>query len=464
MRIPKKSELMIISILLINLIIISVIVHSLISPKAMSTSINLDDYEKAFKYSVLFYDANKCGKEVSSDNTFDWRGPCHINDGDSINLDLSGGFHDNWMHVKYGITQGYTASILGWSLFEYRDVFESTGNTSKMLSTLKYFTDYFLKCNTNKSTFYYQIGDDLEDTIYSGPPEKQNDKRPVTCVADSTHPASDVCGETSAALSIMFLNYKDKDIDYANKCLLAAKDLYLMGKTNTGFSSRQSSYISGSFYDDLAWAAIWLFQISQDKQYLDDAEEYIMKRDRYESDQLKNEWTLCWDNVSIPCFLKLFEITNKQLYKDAVNYNLNYWKNTLKTTKGGLKYLTDDGVLRYAIAESLIAMQWHKITGDISLKTFAKSQIDYTLGANPSKTSYVIGIGKNPKCIFHRAANGSSESEKPEHILYGALLGGPTEEDKFIDKRESYKNTGVTLDYNAVLVGALASMLEMSEK
>lgn len=460
MRIPKKTELMIISIVLINLLIISIITYTLLSPKAKSTSIKPEDYDKALKYSIIFYDANKCGKEVSFDNAFDWRGPCHIDDGTPINVDLSGGFHDGWGHVKYGITQGYTASMLGWSLIEYQNVLERTGNKNKLLSTLKYFTDYFLKCHVNESTFYYQIGDDLEDNIYLGPPERQTEKRPVICVADITHPAADVCGETSAALSLMFLNYKDKDLDYANKCLLAAKELYIIGKNNPGFSERQSSYISGSFYDDLAWAALWLYQIEKEKQYLDDAEEFVLKSDRYDNDPLRNEWTLCWDDVSLACFLELYDITKKQIYSDALNYNLDYWKNKLKTTRGGLKYLTDDGVLRYAAAESMIAMHWYKVTGDDSLKTFAKSQIDYILGANPTKTSYIIGIGKNPKNILHRAANGMTESGKPEHVLYGALLGGPTDEDKFIDERESYKNTGVTLDYNAVIVGSIASILD----
>ena len=464
MRIPKKFELMIISIVLINLIVISVIAYTLLSPKAKSVSIKPEDYEKALKYSIIFYDANKCGKEVSSDNAFDWRGPCHTNDGASINLDLSGGFHDGWGHVKYGITQSYTASMLCWSFYEYQNVIDRTGNKDKMLSTLKYFTDYLLKCHVNESTFYYQIGDDLEDNIYLGPPEKQTEKRPVICVADSTHPASDICGETSSALSLMYLNYKDKDLAYANKCLLAAKELYIMGKNNPGFSEKQSSYISGSFYDDLTWAALWLYQIDKEKQYIDDAEEFVLKSDRYENVPLKNNWTVCWDDVSLACYLKLYEITKNQIYADAINYNLDYWKNDLQTTRGGLKYLTDDGVLRYAAAESMIAMQWYKVTSDDSLKTFAKSQIDYILGANPTKTSYIIGVGKNPKNILHRAANGNTEEGKNEHILYGALLGGPTAEDKFIDERDSYKNTGVTLDYNAVIVGAIASILESSER
>jgi hypothetical protein len=63
--------------------------------------------------------------------------------------------------------------------------------------------------------------------------------------------------------------------------------------------------------------------------------------------------------------------------------------------------------LRYAAAESLIAMQWYELTGDSKFKIFAKSQIDYILGANPDKISYVVGVGKKYlQNVLHRAAYG----------------------------------------------------------
>lgn len=471
MRTPKRTELIIICIVLINIAIISIIANVLLFPKSMS-SISDKDYEEALKYSVWFYDANKCGKDVSSDNVFDWRGPCHIEDGNDLGLDLSGGFHDGSMHVKYGLTQGYTASILGWSLYLYKDSFIRIKNYEKMLSTLKYFTDYFLKCHINPDTFYFQIGDDIEDYVYMGPSENQTQMRPTVSVADKSHPASDICGQTSAALSLMYLNYKDKDAAYAGKCLAAAKELYAMGRNYRGYGTRFSQYVSGSFYDDLTWAAIWLYQIEQDRSYLNDAEEFILKKNKYNDDPLKSQWTLNWDDVTLACCLKLYELTKKQVYHDAVNYNLNYWLNSVKRTKGGLYYLEKIGVLRYASNESFIAMQWYNATGDKKLKSFAKSQLDYILGANPSKTSFVVGSGKKyPTNFIHRGAYGydlkkafeKNSFEKSKHVLYGALVSGPSFEDEFSDSLSNSEQVDIALDFNAGLVGALASILE-SEK
>jgi len=61
------------------------------------------DYATALKYSILFYDANKCGPDAAVDNVFSWRGPCHTTDGSEIGLDLTGGYHDAGDHVKFGL-------------------------------------------------------------------------------------------------------------------------------------------------------------------------------------------------------------------------------------------------------------------------------------------------------------------------------------------------------------------------
>lgn len=441
------------------------ILTSFLVPAISSSAAGSFDYATVFKYSILFYDANKCGKDVAVDNYFsEWRGACHIEDGKDVGVDLTGGFHDAGDHVKFGLPQGYSAAILGWSLYEYRDVFDSTGNTTKMLSTLKYFTDYFLKSHPDANTFYYQCGEGEEDHKYWDAPEKQTYDRPTYYVADARHPASDVLGMTSAALTIMYLNYKDIDSQYADKCLKTAKELYVMGTSNPGYGGGQSFYMSSSFYDDLAFAAAWLYQVTGDEKYLEDSEKFIKNRNKKQEDPLQHKWTICWDDMYLAVFVKLSEFTGNQTYKDAVQYNLNYWKNDIRTSPGGMKYLDNWGALRYSSAASLLAMLYYKQTKDESLKTFAKSQIDYILGDNPEKMSYVIGFGsKYPTHPHHRAANGytyaGGENSNPaKHLLTGALVGGPDMTDKYVDDVNQFQYTEVALDYNAGFVGAMAAI------
>ncbi|HEY9060360.1 MAG TPA: glycoside hydrolase family 9 protein [Pseudobacteroides sp.] len=446
------------------LLIVSVLTGFIVPSVSFSAAGGFD-YAAAFKDSILFFDANKCGKDVAGDNHFSgWRGACHIEDGKDVGVDLTGGFHDAGDHVKFGLPQGYAAAILGWSLFEYRDVFDSTGNTQKMLSTLKYFTDYFLKSHPDAITFYYQLGEGEEDHKYWDAPEKQTYNRPTYYVADASHTASDVLGMTSAALTIMYLNYKGTDSVYADKCLKAAKELYVMGTSNPGYGSGQSFYMSNSYYDDLAFAAAWLYQITKDEKYLQDSQNFIKNRNRKQEDPLQHKWTICWDDMYLAVFTKLSELTGNETYKNAVEYNLNYWKTGIKTSPGGMKYLDNWGALRYASAASLLAMLYYKQSKDESLKTLAKSQIDYILGDNPANMSYVIGFGsKYPTHPHHRAANGytyaGGENSKPaKHLLTGALVGGPDATDKYIDDVNQFQYTEVAIDYNAGFVGAMAAV------
>src|SRR5262245_35134641 len=115
------------------------------------------NYADALEKAIWFFDANKCGPNAATDNVFSWRGACHTTDGNAASpaLDLTGGFHDAGDHVKFGLPQGFSAGVLGWSLYEYRAEFDRAGLTPKTLRTLKYFTDYFRKSHPNATTFYY---------------------------------------------------------------------------------------------------------------------------------------------------------------------------------------------------------------------------------------------------------------------------------------------------------------------
>ncbi|CDG34951.1 glycoside hydrolase family 9 [Acetivibrio thermocellus BC1] len=449
-----------IAVLLITLTFLVTTLFSM----SFSSAAASHDYATALKYSILFYDANKCGPDAAVDNVFSWRGPCHTTDGSEIGLDLTGGYHDAGDHVKFGLPQAYAAAVLGWSLYEYKGVFDATGNTSKMLSTLKYFTDYLLKCHPDSNTFYYQVGDGQADHTYWGAPEVQPGPRPVPYVANASNAASDVCGLTSAALTIMYLNYKDIDQNYANKCLKAAKELYTMAKTNLGYYAENAFYISHSYWDDLSFAATWLYVVEKDPTYLKEIDSYLSNKTLWGESPFNNKWTMCWDDMYMAVFCKLAEITGEQKYIDAMNYNLDYWMNSLNTTPGGLKYLDSWGVLRYAAAEAFIAMRYYELTKNEALKSFAKSQIDYILGSNPINMSYVIGYGSNyPKCPHHRAANGytyaNGDNAKPaKNLLLGALVGGPNMSDNFIDDVNQFQFTEVAIDYNAAFVGALAAI------
>ena len=75
-------------------------------------------------------------------------------------------------------------------------------------------------------------------------------------------------------------------------------------------------------------------------------------------------------------------------------------------------------------------------------------------------------FGNNsPQNPHHRASSGYDDINNPQpnqHILYGALVGGPASVNDFDyqDVRNDYVRNEVALDYNAAFTGALARMYE----
>lgn len=442
---------------------------SLAMPMTKAYAFTDEEYKTALKDSVYFYDANKCGKEVAKDNVFDWRGACHINDGKELNVDLTGGYHDAGDHVKFGLPQAYSASVMGWALYEFKDGFIKAGMYNKQIEQLKYFTDYFLKCHYAPDKFAYQVGDGNIDHDYWASPEKQSDEqggRSYIKVADSSSPASDILGEVTAALSIMYLNYKDIDSNYANKCLENAKELFEMGKRTPGCSSGQSFYQSSSYNDDLAWGASWLYDATKDEKYLNEAKQLLVK----DSQWLETNWTMCWNDMKVPVELKLYQLTKDESYKKAVDYNMNYWENDLQPKDGGIKIRDGWGSLRYSAAASMLALIYNKSNPSSALTDLASSQINYILGDNPSGMSYMIGFGnKWPQHAHHRAANGYDKNVETnykilpnKYVLTGALVGGPDGNGIFKDELDQYTYNEVAIDYNAGWVGALAGYVELN--
>lgn len=113
--------------------------------------------------------------------------------------------------------------------------------------------------------------------------------------------------------------------------------------------------------------------------------------------------------------------------------------------------------------------------------TFPVSQVDYLLGENPMRMSYMVGYGsKYPKRIHHRGSSLPSISSHPARIachagfsvlgsmapnpnlLVGAVVGGPDAQDRFPDLRSDYEQSEPATYINAPLVGALAYLAHSS--
>lgn len=426
----------------------------------LTSGIYAQDFESALRASIDFFDANRCGNEVANDNVFNWRGACHVDDGDVVGLDLTGGFHDAGDHVKFGLPQTWSAATMGFALYEFRESFDEAGATSKMLATLKRFSDFFIKCHVNSNTFYYNVGDGHADHGYWGSPEAQTGTRPVT-VATPSSPASDVCGEAAAALALMYLNYRDVNSSYANECLTHAKQLFSLGKNYLGRSNDGgggSFYRSSSHFDDLTWGAIWLYIATNDNSYLSGVESWIETPNDYGDDPFDKHWAPAWDDVTVFALLKLYEITGEQKYYDGVINNLEWYRDDCTKTPYGLPWLDSWGVLRYASAEAgvgYLAAKKFEYAGYIET---ADLSMNYTVGVNPRNSSYISNWGSNPPRHPHHRANEPNRDGVTNGMI-GALVGGPNSSDGYSDNVNDYVMNEVAIDYNASFILGMAGKI-----
>jgi len=427
------------------------------------------NYGEALQKAILFYKAQRSGR-LPTNYILHYRGDSCTNDGADVGLDLTGGWYDAGDHVKFGHPMAYAASQLGWAVYEYRSAFEKAGQLDDILDEIKWALDYFMKCHPSPNIYYYNCGYGESDHSIWCPPEVValfTDRKSFK--VDTSTPGSDVAGMAAAALAIGSIIFEQTDSSYAAKCLSHAKELFTFADTYRGKNPLDNFYQSGGYLDDLTWAAVWLYLKTKDSAYLDKAKSYIPIT------TLGGHWTHCWDDVSYGAALKLAQITRDTNYAHVVEVNLDWWLpgGGLTYTPGGLAWLDNWGSLRYATTAAFLAFVWADDTnvGTLSKKesyrTFAERQINYALGDNERNGSYVVGFGSNaPIHPHHRTTHGSwlSMLDVPpfhRHILYGALVGGPSSDGSYVDDIKDYTRNEVANDYNAGFVGSLVKMYSL---
>ncbi|MBN1697727.1 MAG: glycoside hydrolase family 9 protein [Spirochaetales bacterium] len=380
---------------------------------------------------INFFSYNICG----TGQTVSWRGSCHTSD------NPSGGYHDAGDHVKFNLPMAFSAAMMSWAAYEYGASGVSTP-VSRILS-------YLRSCGTSGS-IKYQVGDPGADHGYWGPPEDQTGTRPTSTGSK----VSCVAGGTAAAFAIASV------AGVSGGDMNTAKTLYSMAensKSDDDYTAANGFYQSHSgFYDELVWAAIWIYLGTKDTTYLAKAEQYFEElNDDY-------QWTYCWDDCRYGAVLKLAQITQKEVYIEWIERHLDWWNDGgINMTGAGLPWLDSWGCLRYASAAGFLLKLWadSPVSTDSKrsgYRAMASKILSYIKGSNPAGRSYIIGVGSNyPRCPHHRAAC-PSKTCPCEYTLTGGLVGGPDQSDQYQDSIDQYQYSEVALDYNACLVALIA--------
>lgn len=467
-------------------------------PENQSAEEVQQDYARLMQYGLYFYDGLMCGEGVDEASAYNWRNDCHTNDtytdpltGETVSV--AGGFHDAGDNVMYGLPAGYTASNLGWSLYEYRPDYDTLGQTAHSKLITDYYANFFMKCaildeNGNVAKLLVQKGNPESDHKYWGIPEGQASGREENELYWVTNTGGDIAAEYAAALALSYLNFhstSDEPERY-EAYLEMAKKLYEFAKTNNtpyNSSANAESYLSDSVEDDLAWAACWLALASQAAGNTDDYTIYKREATNY-LNSASSASDYCWNHVQLgaQCVNAAYLGGSWTTAKAFVSDECETKDYLCLGDKGCSRYNTGVQTIALAVANhagnaGLDETQINKITA------WCKSQMAFILGDNDYEICFITNFADNAVFKPHYGAGSGQIFEmqtandtsiidgydKDRNRLLGGLISGPIGNKKaygeydpkktyYLDKRSDTLLNDIASDFNANLMGAAAGL------
>ncbi|XP_073315265.1 endoglucanase 8-like [Primulina huaijiensis] len=459
------------------------------------------DYRDALHKSILFFEGQRSGK-LPPNQRIRWRRDSAMHDGASAGVDLTGGYYDAGDNVKFGFPMAFTATLLSWSIIDFGRNMRVAGELNNAVASLKWATDYLLKATAHEGVVYVQVGDPSSDHSCWERPEDMDTLRTAYKV-DANHPGSDVAGETAAALAAASIVFRSRSPAYSNLLLNRAIKVFEFADRHRGPYTSSLQYAACPFYcdvngfqDELLWGAAWLHKASRRREY----KEYIVRNEVVlRAGDTINEFG--WDNkhAGINVLLskevlmgRANDLKSFQMNADTFICSLLPGINShaqVQYSPGGLIFKSGGSNMQHVTSLSFLLLAYsnyishakHVIPcGGTSassslLKRLARRQVDYILGDNPLRMSYMVGYGpRYPERIHHRASSLPSLEAHPSRIrckdgtryylspapnpnlLVGAVVGGPNSSDYFPDSRPFFQESEPTTYINAPLVGLLA--------
>ncbi|KAL7212370.1 hypothetical protein ACSBR2_015119 [Camellia fascicularis] len=467
-----------------------------------------DNYTLALHKALLFFNAQKSGR-LPKNHGVSWRGNSGLQDGSTLS-DVKGGlvegYYDGGDNTKYHFPMSFAMTMLSWSVIEYEHKYRAIGEYDHTRDLFKWGTDYLLLTFNSFASkidkIYSRVGGSRngssttpDDHYCWERPENMDYPRPVQAAVSGP----DLSGEMAAALAAASIVFRD-DNSYSSKLVKGAATVFAFARDRGKRTpySRGNLYIdpyynSAGYFDEYMWAgrlqglsrhymwgAAWLYYATGNNSYVSLATNPGLPQNSKAFFMIPDLSVLSWDNKPPAAMLLLTRlrifINPGYPYEDMLR---SYQKVTSLTmcsylqtyhvfnwTRGGLIQLNHGGgqPLQYVANAAFLASLyvdymnatgvpgWYCgasfITLDV-LRTFATSQIDYILGANPLNMSYVVGYG-GWKWRDSRNPN--------PNTITGAMVGGPDRFDRFQDIRTNFSYTQPTMAGNAGLVAALVSL------
>ncbi|KAI9107172.1 hypothetical protein K1719_021781 [Acacia pycnantha] len=494
-----------------------IIVKSL--PKHKAKPAPPDNYTLALHKALLFFNAQKSGR-LPKGNGIPWRSNSGLNDGSDVpelTGGLVGGYYDAGDNIKFHFPMAFTMTMMSWSVIEYRQKYEAINEYSHTRELIKWGADYLLKTFNSSAPRIDRIAAQVgvakinatapDDHYCWERPEDMDYPRPTQMITAGP----DLAGEMAAALAAASIVFRD-NTSYSQTLANNAAKLYVFARDSgkrspysRGNLNIEPYYNSSGYFDEYMWSGAWLFYATGNSSYLNLATNPSVAKNSKALLMVRDLIVPSWDN-KLP--LAMLLLTRLRIFLNpgypyeqmlGMYHNITdltmcsylHQYNVFNFTKGGLIQLNhgQPQTLQYVANAAFLASLYAdyneaaRVPGwycggtffaNKVLKDFAASQLDYIMGKNPMKMSYIVGYGKKfPRHPHHRAASTPNDhthysctggwkwrdtSHPNPNTITGAMVGGPDRFDHFRDVRIDYGQSEPTLAGNAGLVAALISL------
>jgi endoglucanase len=360
---------------------------------------------------------------------------CHTRDGytmygpmpDSTHIDVSGGWHDATDYLQYSMTSANATYHLLAAYRDFPEVFkdgyernglEGSNGVADIFDEARWGLDWLLKMHPKPDWLFNQLADDRDHAGFRLP---TNDKvsygkgleRPVYFVTgepqgltkykNQTTGTSSVAGKFSSAFALGYQVFRKHDPPYADVLKEKALSAYAFGLKKPG-NTQTASYLAPYIYaednwvDDMELAATQLFNLTDDRRYLDEAYQYAEKEKQTPwlgADTASHYQWYPFINVGHYELIRAGSSTQKEsvtgFYRDGIEKVWMKAKNN--AFYRGVPYIWCSNNLQASFA---IQCLWYRqLSGDNSYAELEQSTFDWLLGCNPWGTSMVVGLPAN---------------------------------------------------------------------
>lgn len=435
---------------------------------------------------LSFMRQQRCGYNPWLDavcHSFDGRtafGPCT----NGTYLDARGGWHDAADLLKYLLTSGNATAqmLLAYEVQTPRAKDRSSKATAHealgdrvnalgqplpngvpdILDEARWGLDWMLKLHPAPDQLYHQVADDRDHAGWRLPQDENVDYgwgkggARVVYFADGkpqglgeykseSTGVANLAGRYAAAMALAYQVWKDDpgQRPFAERCLLAGREVYELGRAKEGVQQGNSykapyRYEETTWADDMEWGAAELYRATHERRFLVEAKWYAQLAGAESwmgKEQTGHYQFYPFMNAG---HYRLHDLVDREFKKKLAGY---YREGLQRCVLAGEKNPYGLGVPFIWCSNNLLValvtqcFLYERMTGDRQFRQFAAKQYDWLLGRNPWGYTMFTEIGEVSPRDPHLMTQ-----QLTKRPVRGGLVDGPVYERIF----KSLKGVSIT--------------------